>query len=177
MNYLSEAPADFRASEVTFAKMAAEHLESLVQIEALSFGAAAWTREGYEREIQCGFGCYDVALWRGDVLGCAGGWFFYGEYEITNVVIAPGFRGLGVGERLFYRIIKARVDDGCEKSCLEVSCNNPVAQKMYARFGYEIVGRRKHYYANGDDAWRMALDDMQSPAYAERLKSIAARWQ
>ena len=41
---------------------------------------------------------------------------------------------------------------GAVTATLEVASSNAVAQAFYSRSGFLITGRRRGYYANGDDA-------------------------
>ena len=44
-----------------------------------------------------------------------------------------------------------------ESSRLEVNATNIPAQKLYEKFGFKVVGLRKKYYNNKDDAIIMTL--------------------
>jgi ribosomal-protein-alanine N-acetyltransferase len=44
---------------------------------------------------------------------------------------------------------------------------------LYRRFGFAPAGIRKKYYENTDDAIVMWCQDIQSDAFAERIREIA----
>jgi len=46
----------------------------------------------------------------------------------------------------------AKSEKGITSITLEVNSNNIPAQKLYEKFGFNVVGIRKKYYNNIDDA-------------------------
>ena len=62
---------------------------------------------------------------------------------------------------------------GFQDITLEVRNTNAAAQDLYRRFGFVPAGIRKKYYENTDDAIVMWCQDVQSEAFAERIREIA----
>ena len=57
---------------------------------------------------------------------------------------------------------------------LEVRASNDAALQLYRRFGFAPAGVRKAYYSdNGEDALVLWAEDIDTPAYAERLARLA----
>ena len=108
------------------------------------------------------------------VVGSAGGWLLYDEFEVTNVIVAPCMRYKGIGERMFWHMINFVVSEGCDLGNLEVRYDNEPAKTIYKKFGFKKIGVRKKYYDGVDDAWTMQVENMQQPAYLKRLETIAA---
>jgi ribosomal-protein-alanine N-acetyltransferase len=55
---------------------------------------------------------------------------------------------------------------------LEVRVSNSAAQSLYNQFGFAPVGLRKRYYENVEDAIVMWVHDIDSDAFAARLRLI-----
>jgi ribosomal-protein-alanine N-acetyltransferase len=59
-----------------------------------------------------------------------------------------------------------------------VRVSNHVAQRLYLKYGFEKVGRRRRYYQdNGEDALIMTVCDFDSAAYQARLKQLGQALQ
>jgi ribosomal-protein-alanine N-acetyltransferase len=86
-------------------------------------------------------------------------WRVLDEAHIATIAVHPDFRQQGTGKLLLRTGMQAAYAEGARIYHLEVRAGNLAAQKMYANFGYEIVGRRPRYYKdNGEDALLMTLD-------------------
>ena len=70
------------------------------------------------------------------------------EVEIMNVVTREDARNMGIASSLLSYLIR-NVD--ASKFNLEVNENNKVAIKIYKKFGFVEVGKRKNYYNNGEE--------------------------
>jgi ribosomal-protein-alanine N-acetyltransferase len=86
-------------------------------------------------------------------------WLVLDETHIATIAVHPDFRRQGIGKALLKASMDAAYAEGARLYHLEVRAGNAAAQKMYADFGYEIVGRRPKYYQdNGEDALLLTLD-------------------
>lgn len=83
-----------------------------------------------------------------------------GEAEILTICVNPEFRGQGLGTRLVQRMIRDLVQQGTREFFLEVAENNSPALGLYRRCGFQILGQRKAYYADGQNAVTMRRADM-----------------
>jgi ribosomal-protein-alanine N-acetyltransferase len=52
-------------------------------------------------------------------------------------------------------LLAEAVRRGATAVFLEVRADNPPAQRMYERFGFERIGVRRRYYDDGTDAFTM----------------------
>ena len=69
----------------------------------------------------------------------------------------------------------AAVARGAKNLTLEVRVGNEPAQQLYRAFGFAPAGVRKGYYAeSNEDALIMWANDVDAPAYAQRLASLEA---
>jgi [ribosomal protein S18]-alanine N-acetyltransferase len=61
-------------------------------------------------------------------------------------------RRRGLGALLMAGALAQAVAGGAAAMLLEVAADNDAARALYARLGFEEVGRRRRYYADGRDA-------------------------
>jgi ribosomal-protein-alanine N-acetyltransferase len=73
------------------------------------------------------------------------------EWEIENVVIKNDTRRRGLGLRLVEELTNKAQARGARNLLLEVRESNEAARKLYEKCGFEIVGRRRGYYANPEE--------------------------
>ncbi len=114
-----------------------QDLPALLEVVAAAPEAARWV-DGYEcvvaeAEAQAvGFLLYRLVA---------------GEGEILNLAVAPAWRRRGVARQLW-----AAVQSKAELWHLEVRASNAAAIGFYQDLGFEAVGEREHYYADGETA-------------------------
>ena len=77
--------------------------------------------------------------------------------EVTKVMAHPEARGRGVGEALVTALVELARSRGKELLTLECRGNNHVAQRLYARCGFAVTGRRPDAIAVGDDRFDQVL--------------------
>ena len=75
--------------------------------------------------------------------------------RLYSLVVARSGRGRGLGQALVAHAERRAVSAGCEAMRLEVRPDNVPALALYARRGYEVVGRTEGYYEDGADALRL----------------------
>lgn len=98
---------------------------------------------------------YIVAKEGNTIVGFAGIWFSVDDAHITNIVVRKDFRNKGIGSLLLERLIELAK---CKTALtLEVNLKNKIAQKLYLKYGFEILGIRKKYYDGIEDAYIMTL--------------------
>lgn len=76
--------------------------------------------------------------------------------KIMAFAVKKEFRGMGIGKMLLSEAIKRLEGRGKRKIILEVRVSNVPAQKLYKKFGFEIVDVIHGYYSDGEDAYLMA---------------------
>jgi ribosomal-protein-alanine N-acetyltransferase len=79
------------------------------------------------------------------------------EAEIVTLAVTPAARRQGLGRRLVEAAGALLAELGAATLFLEVSADNPPAINLYTGLGFEQVGQRKGYYADGSDALVMRL--------------------
>ncbi len=94
----------------------------------------------------------------GSIVGYGGIWKMADEAHISTIATHPACRGKGYGEILLAGMVGKALQLGASYIVLEVRVSNEVAQRLYSKYGFSPVGRRRRYYASNDeDAWDMRL--------------------
>lgn len=105
------------------------------------------------------------------VAGFSGIWLLVDEAHVTNIAIRDEYRGRGLGEYLLLATIDMAMEMQAEVMTLEVRVSNTVAQRLYAKYGFETKGVRKGYYLdNREDALIMTTDKITTHDYIEKIK-------
>ncbi len=118
-----------------------------------------WNVATFKSELTNPNSKYIVAKINGKIVGFAGIWKAVDDVHITNIVTAKKFRKQNIGSILLSNLIKmARAENEISSITLEVNVNNIPAKKLYEKFNFEVVGLRKKYYNNKDDAIIMTLN-------------------
>jgi ribosomal-protein-alanine N-acetyltransferase len=85
-------------------------------------------------------------------------WMILDEAHVATVATHPEFRRQGIANQLLVAALESAYAEGARSALLEVRAGNLVAQEMYRKLGFEVVGRRERYYKdNHEDAILMAL--------------------
>ena len=139
-------------SGLNFREMRPEDADAVEVVEKACF-AIPWSRESFWKEAANENTCYLLALDGANVIGYAGCWISFEEAQITNIAIAPEYRGQGVGTALMAKLIALVKDRGVTAMTLEVRPSNAPARALYAHYGFREAGvRKKYYHDNGEDA-------------------------
>jgi ribosomal protein S18 acetylase RimI-like enzyme len=70
---------------------------------------------------------------------------------------------------------RAARERGCERIGLEVRRDNPVAQALYERRGYQRAGESPDYYEDGEIALRYEKRLSSSSAFSEGVRRVRSR--
>ena len=128
-------------------------LEAVLAIERVSF-PTPWSRGAfvYELEQNRVARCWVARVTR-DVVGYLCLWEVAAEVHITNLAVHPAWRRRGVARTLLGAILEDARHRRLGVAVLEVRPTNREARELYARFGFQVIGRRKGYYPDtGEDA-------------------------
>jgi ribosomal-protein-alanine N-acetyltransferase len=87
------------------------------------------------------------------ILAYGGFWIMVDEAHISTIATLPQRRGHGLGEMMLVALIDAAILRQAILVTLEVRVSNEVAQNLYQKYHFAVVGRRKGYYHdNNEDA-------------------------
>lgn len=131
-------------------KMQEQHLEILAQ--DLNEYDDFWNEKILKDEFYNENSEYFVICEDEIVCGFAGLWFNIDEAHIMNIAVRKDFRKNGIGSELLNFLIDEAKSK--KKMCitLEVRDDNIPAIELYKKFNFDILGRRKKYYNNVNDA-------------------------
>jgi ribosomal-protein-alanine N-acetyltransferase len=140
-------------------RMSPADVMSVVAIDTAAGILLPWSPNAYARELlkQTTF-CW-VAEAEGRLAGSLTLWDVVGEGEIANVAVHPDFWRQGIGRALVQTALDKAAELGLARVMLEVRASNEAAQTLYRSFGFEEDGRRRAYYANGEDAILMSKSE------------------
>ena len=151
---------------VRLRKMTVQDISAVIDLDRKSF-SLPWPERSFRFELaeNPASRCW-VAELDGKIVGMIVVWLIVDEAHVATVATHPDYRRQGIGKRLLAYALRHMIQDGARSSFLEVRESNLAAQEMYRKFGYEVTGRRRHYYRdNNEDAILMNLDRLD----AERL--------
>jgi ribosomal-protein-alanine N-acetyltransferase len=151
------------------------HLRQVLSIEGQVY-PRPWTLTLFLSELNLRSSRYYVAARSdGNIVGYAGVMYTLDEAHVTNIAVDPAHHRSQIGTRLLINVTRAALKHGSRHMTLEVRMSNHPAQAMYRRFGYEIEGVRKNYYAEtNEDALIMWAHGIDGADYEKRLDEIEA---
>jgi len=121
--------------------------------------ATPWCEEMFRQEIVTGFAFVLIEKTQNMIAGYICGLLLVDEFNITNISVSKTFQKNGLGDFLLKFIVERLFSHHCYHFFLEVRESNLPAQKLYARNGFKVVGKRKKYYnLPSEDALIMQLD-------------------
>ncbi|MBG0827804.1 ribosomal protein S18-alanine N-acetyltransferase [Planomonospora sp. ID67723] len=140
--------------------MTPEDLPAVMLIERETFPADAWTEGMLRGELddQPRTRHYVVALVDGEIVGYAGLAAAGDQADVQTIAVLAAHRRSGIGAVMLTELLAEAVRRGARSVFLEVRADNPPAQAMYERFGFEPLGVRRRYYEDGTDAITMKKD-------------------
>lgn len=145
-------------SDFRFRKMDSSHIDSVYEIEELSF-FTPWSKKSIRTEIDNPVGRYIVLLDGEKVVAYGGFWLVKPEANINNIAVTSDYRGKGLSYHLMIKLIDMARNEGATQMYLEVRTSNHIAQKLYRSLGFKMVGIRSGYYIDTDeDAIVMMLE-------------------
>jgi len=107
------------------------------------------------------------------LIGYGGLWVVLDEGHICTLAVRPDWRGRGLGEALLAGLIERGRERGAALMTLEVRVSNVVAQNLYLKYGFRVVGRRTGYYSdNREDALIMTTESVASLSYRRTFADL-----
>ncbi len=135
------------------------HIEQLLPIEDVVFGPEQWSAAMFWNELASGH-YYLVALEGDEVVGYAGLSGAGTEAWVQNIAVRPDRQRHGIGRALLEALLAEAERRGTSAVLLEVAVDNGPAQRLYDRYGFQVVGVRRGYYQpSNTDALVMRRED------------------
>jgi ribosomal-protein-alanine N-acetyltransferase len=108
------------------------------------------------------------------IAGFSGYWLIADEIHISTIAVAPEVRGRRWGELLLLNLLLDALGLNPILVTLEVRRSNLAAQRLYAKYRFDVVGeRRRYYHDTGEDAILMTVLLAEQPDYADWLDDRA----
>ncbi|XAS65864.1 ribosomal protein S18-alanine N-acetyltransferase [Pseudarthrobacter sp. So.54] len=146
-------PADVTLRDMTAADVPAVH-----ELERALFPVDAWPLHMFVAELaQAETRRYLVAEAAGRIVGYAGLMCIEPIADVQTIAVVPEQEGKGIGSALLTELIRESRQRGAQDVLLEVRADNPRAQQLYLRYGFEQIHVRPRYYRDGVDALIMRL--------------------
>jgi [ribosomal protein S18]-alanine N-acetyltransferase len=157
--------------DVVIRPMRRDDLGEVIALDHQCF-AVPWSENAFAAEVHNVSACYLVAEARGRICGYLGAWIIMDEVHVTTLGVDPELRRHGIGERLLATMMKEALARGARRASLEVRPSNQAALNLYAKYGFQPVSRRPHYYTdNGEDALVLWIEDMAEPRQRQLLET------
>jgi ribosomal-protein-alanine N-acetyltransferase len=145
------------APEFRIRRMRDADLPRVLEIENVSF-STPWKETTFTGLMRRTDTDLYVAELDGTVVGYTACWTVIDQSELGNVAVAEEARGRGVGGALVDTVVERVKERGAREVFLEVRESNLTAQAIYRERGFQVVGRRRSYYAKPtEDALVMRL--------------------
>ncbi|MCR8432991.1 MAG: GNAT family N-acetyltransferase [Crenarchaeota archaeon] len=98
--------------------------------------------------------------------------------HVFSIGVLPDYRRRGIASALMVVSMRHMFKLNASEVFLEVRVSNIPAQNLYHKLGFEVVARVANYYADGEDAYVMAIPRSKVDSLVEelylRLKKINA---
>ncbi|TFB52874.1 ribosomal-protein-alanine N-acetyltransferase [Cryobacterium sp. TMT1-62] len=129
----------------------AADVDAIMALETRIFVNDAWSAEAMAQDV-VNPNCYYLVAFPPDepdrIEGYAGLQALQGarEGDIQTIAVTQETRGHGLGRTLMLSLIAEARKRGVREVFLEVRADNPPAQELYRRLGFEELGIRPGYY-------------------------------
>ncbi|ABA49671.1 ribosomal-protein-alanine acetyltransferase [Burkholderia pseudomallei 1710b] len=127
------------------APMTDADLDEVVEIERAAY-EFPWSRGNFEDSLRNGYFGVCMRHVTGVLVGYCVLMPVVDEMHLLNLCVAPVAQRSGVGLALLREAVRIARAERLDGVLLEVRPSNPRAIRLYERFGFVSVGRRRNYY-------------------------------
>lgn len=128
---------------ISFRRMTAEDIDAVLKIEYAAF-SHPWTR-GIFTDAVGSYQCW-LMFDGSQQVGHGVIQMILDEAHLLNITVKPESQGRGLGLALLTHLMSEARQQGGNECFLEVRASNTSAYRLYERFGFNEVGRRRNYY-------------------------------
>ena len=142
----------------SFEPMRPEDLDAVLDVEQRAY-PFPWTRANFADSLAAGYSAWTCRI-EGELVGYAVMMLVLDEAHLLNITVVPDWQRHGYGLLIMHHLFGVARSHGARRMFLEVRPSNMPGQGLYARLGFETIGRRRGYYPAGggrEDAVVMAL--------------------
>ncbi len=141
---MTAAPDMLAFERLDYAPMTPADLDDVMAVEQ-SVYPHPWSRGNFGDSLDAGYHAW-VLRDHGELAGYFLLMAAVDEAHLLNVSVAAGRQGQGLGRYLLDKVAACARGLGAESVLLEVRPSNLRALKVYLRYGFVEIGRRKAYY-------------------------------
>lgn len=141
-----------------FEPMRPEEIDAVLAVEQRAY-PFPWSRANFADSLAAGYSAWTCRV-GGELVGYAVLMLVLDEAHLLNVTVVPEWQRHGYGLLIMHHLFGVARTHGAKRMFLEVRPSNAPGQGLYARLGFEMIGRRRGYYPAGEgreDAVVMAL--------------------
>jgi len=141
-------------------EMKEEDLPEVFRINKENFTTDAWSKEGFEREFKLPYSRKFVAEIDGKIVAYSIFWIIEEEAHLMTFCVDKNCWGKGIG-KAFLKDVLDRLKYEVKRVFLDVRKSNIRAIRLYQSLNFRIIGERKYYYSDGENAIQMefSFDD------------------
>ncbi|HMA98922.1 MAG TPA: ribosomal protein S18-alanine N-acetyltransferase [Wenzhouxiangella sp.] len=130
--------------QVAVRAMRRDDLAAVMDIEQSAY-SHPWSAGIFDDCLRVGYRCL-VVTEQGHVCGYAIYSIALDEAHLLNLCVSPDWRRVGLASILIDHVLRELMLAGVDRVFLEVRPSNKPALRLYAKQGFEKVGRRPGYY-------------------------------
>jgi ribosomal-protein-alanine N-acetyltransferase len=151
----------------------------IMKIEKEAF-PVPWKASAYEYEITKNrLANYQVLTAHfgdqpGQIVGYGGYWRMVDKAHVSTIAVHSHWKGQGLGELLLLNMLLLCYKENAQLATLEVRRSNIVAQSLYKKYLFRVVGERIRYYQKREDALIMTVSPLDA-AYKRFLNQQKGR--
>lgn len=134
-------------SELRYRLMFESDVTAVAALEKESF-SSPWSRATFEEIVRDPTSFVLVAETRNRLAGYVVGFCTGAEFLIANLAVRRECRRQGIGAELLQQACREAGKRGSRLILLDVRPSNHPAIRLYRRFGFRPLARKKNYYSN-----------------------------
>lgn len=133
--------------ETHFVTLVPADVDEIISIEQRAY-SHPWTRGHFLDSIQAGYFATGIQLCdpNSKLIAYAIAMAVVDELQILNLTVSPDFQGQGYGYAMLQHLAEYCKNTSLHSIWLEVRAGNKVAQCLYEKFGFVMMGTRPRYY-------------------------------
>ncbi|SHH03555.1 ribosomal protein S18-alanine N-acetyltransferase [Massilia sp. CF038] len=131
--------------QFSYAPMVTDDIDAVFALETAVY-PHPWTRGNFVDSLASGYSGWVLRAPDGALAGYFLLMKVVDEGHLLNVAVAADYQRQGVGHYLLDKVSECARGFALDSILLEVRPSNLRALKVYARYGYQEIGRRKAYY-------------------------------
>ena len=161
--------------QVKVEKMTTDDVDEVFQIEELIHPEHHWSKDSFYNELANKLASYYcVKDNSGKILAYIGFWKIIDEAHITSLAVHPDYRKKQLAQVLLIQAVNDCYKDMIKYITLEVRESNVPAIKLYEKFLFDSIGKRKNYYQdNGENAIIMFTQNIWYDTFKNNFRNLS----